>query len=548
MSIKTVELEIARFLSSEEPEVLCISGAWGVGKTFTWMKNVKDAAEISLPQYSYVSLFGQNSLQDVRNSIFENARSTTVEKKEAARSRAEELAKRISRGLARYRPALRGFVPDGAIAFSERFLFATMQPQIVCLDDLERAGDQLSKKDILGLANQLKEEKKCKVVLLLNSEALGDDQSEFNRQIEKVADVVLEFEPTPEEAAEIGISEDAPLPELIRQHTQNLGIRNIRTIKRVEAVCGRLAEHLVDFDERILRQAIHTAALFVFIKFQPEDAPSRQFVLEYNHIAIGEDEDDHPEWRSLLTDYEFGHVDEFDFAVAEGVSSGFLNREMLRKFADQLARSLTLQDQDSSFQKAWDRYHYSFDDDQDEVLDQMAAAFERCVESISPLNAAGTAQFFKDLGRSQQSRTLAEFYVENRDEPQEFWDLENSLFGSEIRDEDIRELFRTKYESFEPPLEDPAQILIRINKQSGWNQRDIDRLAELTEDEFFEMLKTPQGRDLTRITTEIMRFRNRGAEGSKERTIFDRGNNALERISGESLINARRVRHHRKHS
>ena len=31
-----VEKEIARFLVSPEPEVLCISGKWGVGKTFSW--------------------------------------------------------------------------------------------------------------------------------------------------------------------------------------------------------------------------------------------------------------------------------------------------------------------------------------------------------------------------------------------------------------------------------------------------------------------------------------------------------------------------------
>ena len=31
-----VKGEIERFLKSSEPEVICISGEWGVGKTYTW--------------------------------------------------------------------------------------------------------------------------------------------------------------------------------------------------------------------------------------------------------------------------------------------------------------------------------------------------------------------------------------------------------------------------------------------------------------------------------------------------------------------------------
>src|SRR5689334_10262907 len=75
MSTKVVESEIRRFLSSEEPEVLCISGRWGVGKTFAWNRYLKEAQlqkTIALKRYSYVSLFGVNSLEELRYSIFEN--------------------------------------------------------------------------------------------------------------------------------------------------------------------------------------------------------------------------------------------------------------------------------------------------------------------------------------------------------------------------------------------------------------------------------------------------------------------------------------------
>ena len=35
-STDIVRNEINRFLLSTEPEVICITGDWGVGKTYTW--------------------------------------------------------------------------------------------------------------------------------------------------------------------------------------------------------------------------------------------------------------------------------------------------------------------------------------------------------------------------------------------------------------------------------------------------------------------------------------------------------------------------------
>lgn len=75
MSIDLLQKEIRRFLTSADAEVLCISGKWGVGKTFAWNKYLNEADEagtVGLKRYSYVSLFGRNSLDDVRSAIFEN--------------------------------------------------------------------------------------------------------------------------------------------------------------------------------------------------------------------------------------------------------------------------------------------------------------------------------------------------------------------------------------------------------------------------------------------------------------------------------------------
>ena len=72
MSLPLIKSEIERFLEDKKPTVLCITGAWGVGKTFAWNRYLKDAQTreaIGLEHYAYVSLFGNNSLDELKLRI-----------------------------------------------------------------------------------------------------------------------------------------------------------------------------------------------------------------------------------------------------------------------------------------------------------------------------------------------------------------------------------------------------------------------------------------------------------------------------------------------
>lgn len=75
MSTAIVRAEIERFIQSPTPEVLCISGQWGVGKTYSWqtfLNEAEEAGRVGVRQYAYVSLFGLTSLSELRNAIVEN--------------------------------------------------------------------------------------------------------------------------------------------------------------------------------------------------------------------------------------------------------------------------------------------------------------------------------------------------------------------------------------------------------------------------------------------------------------------------------------------
>jgi hypothetical protein len=162
-------------------------------------------------------------------------------------------------------PALNAYLSN-----ANRSFFLLVRDQIICLDDLERAGKGLTTKDVLGLISFLKEQRRCKVVMLLNDEAFDDvDGADFRTQLEKVADTTLEFSPSPAEAAAIAFNAESEISQRLRRHCETLGIVNIRVMVRIGRLAKSLETLLSGFDEGVLRQALHSIALFAWAVFQP---------------------------------------------------------------------------------------------------------------------------------------------------------------------------------------------------------------------------------------------------------------------------------------
>ena len=153
-STEITKAEIRRFLSGSNPAVLCISGEWGVGKTFLWrlvLDELRATKKLSLSRYSYVSLFGLNSLDDMKASLFENMDwldQDATDFTQRGKAGAKALAARVKKlsELAGALPYLGQY-----IARARPLFFSLIQNQIVCIDDLERRSKNLELKDVLGL-------------------------------------------------------------------------------------------------------------------------------------------------------------------------------------------------------------------------------------------------------------------------------------------------------------------------------------------------------------------------------------------------------------
>lgn len=103
---------------------------------------------------------------------------------------------------------------------------------LICIDDMERKERELSISSILGLISVLKEERKCKIILIFNDERLDAEAKDgLNEYREKIVDIELSYNPT--------INENLAIiwPDKPKQNTQDLfqtlKLNNIRIMQKV---------------------------------------------------------------------------------------------------------------------------------------------------------------------------------------------------------------------------------------------------------------------------------------------------------------------------
>ncbi|MBA4075725.1 MAG: hypothetical protein C0508_11850, partial [Cyanobacteria bacterium PR.023] len=274
MQTSQITASLDAFLAGED-RVMVIRGAWGVGKTYFWSTYVNHRiASKSLEQvaYSYVSLFGKSSLSDIRASIFQLGKPIANDEtiKEQFKKEYQD-----STGLLRSVPWLQdahekltakarlaGWLTDLARStpFTDKYsrLIASLEYKLVnkyliCIDDLERKGTALSIREIMGLIDELANQKKCKVILIFNHLSLNkeSDKREFEEYREKVVDAEIEYDPSHTQALACAFSEVHPHFQGVEQLARILNIKNIRVLRKLRKVIETFDEPLGQVDPLI---------------------------------------------------------------------------------------------------------------------------------------------------------------------------------------------------------------------------------------------------------------------------------------------------------
>lgn len=552
MTIEIVKSEIARFLASEVAEVLCIKGKWGVGKTFAWRQYLSEAqknGQLGLSKYAYVSLFGLTDLDSLRYAVFENTVSMGHFVDGADVSSLGERLQGVTDLLRKGRPFYAVFANriggSGAGDAISRATFLAVRDQYVCLDDLERSGSKLEIRDVLGLASMLKEQRHCKVILLLNEEQLEvSAKEELNRQIEKVVDVSLVFEPSPAEAVTIAFVEKSEVNQKLAPKIVKLGITNIRVIKKIERLADRLAGLLSTFREEVLDQGIHAVALGGWSILQPDSAPPIEFIRGHNSLfsSLRVKQDDVPEmdrkWAECIEDYGWAHCDELDSAIFDGIKMGYFSESEIAEGAKVVQANIENSKENNAFSKAWRLYHDSFLIDDDTVLDALFDGASECIKSISPLNLNATVLLLREFGRNEQADELIAIYIAQVQPTMDRLDEELRMWGTEPIDLALSQAFDKLKADF-VDTRDPRDVLVSMVTNRSWNEADIELLAVQNAAEFEKIFESIEGPNLASVVKFALSL---GAhEGPNHKVVGAAVIAALKAIALKSPLNKRRI-------
>lgn len=549
-ALELLTKELDRFIESKAPQVFCIRGEWGVGKTYAWEQYLiaaNNADQLPLANYAYVSLFGIQTLDQLKAAIFENTISndligttitldsfkekTVSSSAAAARKRGTQIARAVGFG--------------NLAAALETWSFLAINEQLICFDDIERKGAGLRLADVLGLISYLAERRKCKVIVILNEQELSDeDKSTLKTYHEKVIDVSLKFSPTEEECAKIALSDGDEIQTQLGLQSIKLGVSNIRIIKKIERLVRQVHPMLKDYDQTVTKQAIETLMLFGWAFFSKKD-DLLEFSLKKrgrgfygtSRSKLSQDEE---KWDDLLDKYGFSAADDFDKALLQGIEVGYFNEDSIKFHAetqDELQKQIA---NNANLETAWRRFHDSFDSDGTAVVEGILKAFYENIQRISPLNLDSTVWLLKGLGKTKEASDVIASYFSLRNEKRTFYDLHNHTFGVDIKDSDVRKAFKDAYDKFSDTRV-PIDILKELVASRNWNEDDIMLIATLTADDLRTYLKSLDGYELRRAIKTLLDFSMMGGQGSAYQTIYERSLAALQEIGRESPINRMRM-------
>lgn len=188
--------------NKDRPIAIAINGKWGVGKTYFWKNMLAPLLATELKKkVLYTSFFGKNNEQDIIQDLVAQFLKAANAKLEVMKNISKIFGKALAPNI--------GFIFN---LFGEKDL----RDAVVCIDDFERLSDKIPLQDILGLICELKENKRCSVIVLYNEDELfkiekpdpkndsnkseptrnARNKSIFEKYKEKVFDFQIKFAPS----------------------------------------------------------------------------------------------------------------------------------------------------------------------------------------------------------------------------------------------------------------------------------------------------------------------------------------------------------------
>lgn len=543
MSIQNVRDAIKGFLSEAKPQVLCIRGAWGTGKTYTWdyvLEPMAKDGKVAFENYAKVSLFGLNSIQEIKREIFS---STIPVNKVGAEFDIKDVRAVFDKAKSSpvWAKAL-SIWSDNAMDAAIEAASLMARKQLICIDDLERKGKDLRSVDVLGYISNLRDVRKCSVVLLLNDEQL-EDKEEFESYLEKVVDLYLRYEPTSAEIAYIAIPkmESDLIGDLVRKNAMTLGITNVRVIRKLLGLVRAIEPMLLGYSQTVTVSAAGSITLLGWSYLQPDRGPPLDYLKGLSVLSPSKEASDTDlRWRDLMMNYGYTHTNEFDLLLLRGVQNGYFVKEEIDRHAAELHLAEETRRVETELRAIWSDFFYTFTQPKEPFLDRLYECFRQNVGHISLPNLAVIEKQFREAG-DPRSKELVDLYIDTKKDVVGAFDISHLyMFGEEHPNPSLVSRLEEAAARQKPQLS--VDDRLRALRERGFEREIAADAAAVPVEEYIRVFKSYEGEQLSDIVAGVRQYLNVGGISDDAIRILTKAAKALREIEKESELNAMRAR------
>ena len=377
---KIEEILYDNLIKKDKEIVISISGDWGIGKTYFWNDFIKKyESELKDKKIAYVSLFGQNSLSDIKTSILLQSSPT--------KDKVSWLNKKL-KGVGDTFKGSQKMDEDTSLSFGLGSISSILsilssgdfKNVIICIDDFERASSKIDFKDILGLISEFKEQKLCKVVMLFNEEELNkiaaiEDTKQkelFGTYKEKIIDIDCVFNSTSERSLDIILEKDNIkfTKEQILPVLQRFNIINIRLLRKTILILDTFSFILDEnFNWLVINEFLEIAVSVLVIQnkysFKQDDyIKIRQIVNGVNtntseKIKLLKDitSEEFKDLDNLFIKFENNGIEEVVFSL---ITHNVFDKEYLKKILKERDNQLSIYKTKKVLPNTWFKLHADF--------------------------------------------------------------------------------------------------------------------------------------------------------------------------------------------
>lgn len=554
------------FLQSED-RVAVIKGEWGVGKTYFWNKYYDAKAkrkEINEIAYSYISLFGVDSIEDIKKKTFTSAipLSQKLYREDLLDQKQQMLEKFFSRlgGFIRYNRLSKAFCNNLNVgidvfgvkssSFSLLSGYNFVNRYLICFDDLERKGRNLEVKDFMGLVDELARAKACKVVLIFNENNLknNDQEKQFNEYREKVVDVDVMFKPALENNIRTVFNPKDPNLEFIFFAAEGLNITNIRILSKIRKILYTYEPQLTSAHREVRKDFVCRVSLLTYVYYSGVDGLTYEDFLNSSYqramiddvLKSDEDKSFAAKFVSRLDSCYTRAENIFDFDISYYLNHGYM------PFASQVKKGVEIKNEDyknaelnDKLQKLWFGFYDSFKNSHQQFIDD-------AISIITAYNAKLTLnQMSRILVVLEHLQINCDIYVNNYlDELVSEKRLERevtTLMGGGLESEKLSDLIKQKIVKTKKEELSLEGLISKLAGKNSYNDMDVSLLNEYSEDEYFNWIMECKSDVTEKIKYGLLKFDNHASPSPEQSEITEKAISALRRVAKTSQYNKIRV-------